>query len=93
MSREKKKKKKGHSPCPHGAYGQNKEEAFNSARSYTVRTEKGGVYDALRMWDSRRASLRSRLCVGSPCCSLELGKDTERLHKLQEAQLETSTYM
>lgn len=42
---------------------------------------------------SRRASLRSRLCVGSPCCSLELGKDTERLHKLQEAQLETSTYM
>ena len=50
--------KKRHSPCPHGAYGQNKEEAFNSAGSYTVRTEKGGVCDALRMWDSRRASLR-----------------------------------
>ena len=51
-------KKKRHSPCPHGAFGQNKEEAFNSAGSYTVRTEKGGVCDALRMWDSQRASLR-----------------------------------
>lgn len=27
----------------------------------------------------------TRLCVGSPCCSLELGKDSEWLHKLQQA--------
>ena len=33
----------------------------------------------------------TRLCVGSPCCSLELGKDAEWLHKLQQAQLESGT--
>ena len=54
------KKKKKAQLLPSWSLWTNKEEAFNSAGSYTVRTEKGGVYDALRMWESQRASPGTR---------------------------------